>query len=109
MHYTEFELQAIAYVKLRNKFKNVRGEYKYKVEGKRGARFDIVILNDNDEIELIIEVKRNPNSKATSQKERYEELINKPCIYIKGYEEAYNAVEIVTNNFNLQHLFKKGV
>lgn len=88
---TEFEVQATTYMKLKWGLKEytIRGEYAHK-----GCRPDISIFRDKELI-AVVEVKRSATSKAKEQKSRYELLLGVPCIYIKGYSDAFNAVEIV--------------
>ena len=93
---SEFEVQALAYTNLKQHFPIVRGEYKYKISGKRGARFDIVLLDDQENIKLIIEVKKSNRSKRTTQGDRYTELTGAPTVYIRGMVDAVNAVQIAT-------------
>lgn len=63
--YQEFEIHAVAYINLRNFFKDdnrVKGEFTY-----RFMRCDIAILNKKSEVVLIIEVKKNNREVVNSQ------------------------------------------
>ncbi len=95
---SEFEVQAIAFITLINnlpKGYRVRGEYKFKgKDGKRGCIIDLLILKNGIPY-LALEVKKNPKSRAKSQKIRYEEFLKIPCIYIKGLKQAQDVMEIV--------------
>jgi hypothetical protein len=106
--YNEFEIQAEAYSLLRAAGYLVRGEFTFRnknppywhetkqrmVRG-RGGRFDLVILDQENEILLIIEVKKYAQGKGNSRGTYYELLTGKPCIYVRGMEEAENVVETV--------------
>ena len=94
---TEFEVHSEAYFNLKNTFKNVRGEFHFKKDGVQAARFDIVILNDSNELEFIVEVKKSASSKSKTQLYKYEYLTGKPVMYIKGMEAALKASELVSN------------
>lgn len=94
---SEFEVQAIAYFKLKEIYKNVRGEYHYKYNGKQAARFDIVILNDDMEISVIVEVKSKHTDKSWTQVAKYSAMTGKPCLYIKGEAQAARADDLIRN------------
>lgn len=107
---SEFEVQALAYWELKRHFPIVRGEYKVakdKGSGQRGARLDIAIFNSNEEMKLIIEVKRANKGTTTRQSLRYAELTGVPCIYIRGLQDAENAVDIV-NQYMRDHDLRIG-
>lgn len=60
--YKEFEIQAVAYVKLRDFFKDdklIRGEFAINDGVGRYIRCDLAIFDKNSQLILIIEVKRN--------------------------------------------------
>lgn len=66
---SEFEIQAELFIRLKDLGFNVKGEYK---EGKN--RYDIVLLNEENEIDLIIEVKKHKRPKKTKKQiDRYRE------------------------------------
>lgn len=95
--WTEFEVQSLAYGLLRKNLYPeylVRGEYKFP-----GCRVDIAIFKahkDRDpELKLVIEVKKSENSSSESQKIKYEGILNVPCIYVRGGQDAYKIVEMV--------------
>jgi hypothetical protein len=95
--WSEFEVQALAYGILRkNLYPNylVRGEYKFET-----CRFDIAIFKANKDSEptlkVVLEVKKSPKGKTTSQGERYTSVAGVPCIYIRGGEDAYKVLELV--------------
>lgn len=95
--WSEFEVQALAFSILRKNLYPeylVRGEYKFP-----GCRVDIAIFkahkDKEPELKLIVEIKKNPMSYATSQGERYTHLTGVPCVYVRGGQEAYKVVELV--------------
>ncbi len=92
---SEFEVQAVAYLALKAVYRNVRGEYHFKLDGKRAARFDIAILSDSGELLLVIEVKGRGTEKALAQGFRYGDLTGKPVMYLRGAAECANAVNLV--------------
>jgi len=107
--YSEFEVQALAYWRLKAVFHdNVRGEYKVKrrEEGKFGARLDIVIFDNQGKMALVIEVKKSDKGYKETQGIRYAELTGCPYMYIRGIEQADNAVELVTKKleYNVESL-----
>jgi hypothetical protein len=95
--WTEFEVQSLAYGLLRkNLYPDylVRGEYKFP-----GCRVDIAIFkahkDKEPELKLVVEVKKSERSSSETQKIKYEALLNVPCIYVRGGEDAYKIVEMV--------------
>lgn len=93
---SEFEVQAIAFFKLKEKYKNVRGEYHWKTpEGKQAARFDIAILNEANQVEIVVEVKAKVSHKEWAQSYKYGTLTGKPVIYIRGFGQAEEACSLV--------------
>ena len=95
--WTEFEVQSLAFGILRKTLYPdylVRGEYKFP-----GCRVDIAIFkshkNRDPELKLVVEVKKSTNGTAEGQKIRYEKLLNVPCVYVRGGEDAYKVVELV--------------
>ncbi len=96
-HPSEFEVQALAYWNLKKAFPIVRGEYKVKRPefGRLGARLDIAIFDKKAQLRLIIEVKKSVRSFSTRQATRYSELTGVPCMYIRGWEQAFEAVGLV--------------
>ena len=103
---TEFEVHAISYLKLKDTYKNVRGEYHFKKDGKQAARFDIVILNDNKEIEVVIEVKAKHTNKSDYQQYKYGRLTGKPVLYIRGLKQAEDSVSMVRQVMAQMHLLE---
>lgn len=103
---SEFEVHSEAYQNLKNKYKNVRGEFHFKKDGKRAGRFDIALLNDSNEVEMVIEVKRNKNSRSIHQLYKYGELTGKPVVYIRGLAQAREAFSIVHDTFRQSGLTK---
>lgn len=96
--WTEFEVQALAYSILRkNLYPNflIRGEYKFDK-----CRCDIAIFKafkeKDPELVLVVEVKKSPNGYSESQGTRYSELLGVPCVYVRGGEDAYNILNLVT-------------
>lgn len=95
--YTEFEIQATAYVNLVNAGYIAYGEYIHFLHmlAPRNIRTDIAIFDKEDNLRLILEVKRNSQSKAKAQAIRYHEATGVGVIYIRGMDDARNVVEIV--------------
>ena len=96
--WSEFEVQSLAFSILRkNLYPNqlVRGEYKFDK-----CRIDIAIFKAHKDKEptltCVVEIKKNPNGSTTSQGTRYELMLGVPCIYIRGGEEAYKVLELVS-------------
>lgn len=96
--WSEFEVQALAYGILRkNLYPDflVRGEYKFEK-----CRIDIAIFRANKEkspeLVLVIEVKKSSQGKSESQGTRYQELLGVPCVYVRGIEDAYKILNIVS-------------
>lgn len=97
--WTEFEVQALAYSILRKALYPgylVRGEYKFD-----SCRPDISVWKANQkeppELKFVIEIKKNPSGEATAQGERYTQLLNVPCIYLRGKEDAYKVLSKVSS------------
>ena len=109
--YSEFEVQAIAYGILRKNLYPkfiVRGEYSFNrdMEDERfplsgqGCRIDIAIFLPGKDKKppkpiLLVEVKKGTKSISDTQGKKYTALLGVPCVYIRGKEDAYNALEIV--------------
>ena len=94
---SEFEVQSLAFGILRKNLYPaylIRGEYKF-----TKMRADIAIFkahkDKEPELVLIIEVKKNPDGTTTAQANRYQYLTGVPCIYIRGYDDAYKVLELV--------------
>ena len=85
---SEFEIQALGFFNLKETYKNVRGEFHFKKDGKQAARFDLVLLNDNNELEVILEIKSKHTDKNMKQLLKYKALTGKPALYIKGEAQA---------------------
>ncbi len=102
--WSEFEVKALAYSILRKalypKFL-VRGEFKFpKTQEVRGCRLDIALFLPGIEKQapvliLAIEVKKGIKSRSEKQGKRYSELLQVPCIYIRGKEDAFNVLNLV--------------
>jgi len=92
---SEFEVQAEAFQKLKARFHHVRGEYHFRKNGIRAARFDIAILSPEGDLRLIIECKKKNRARSWAQAQRYGELTGLPVIYIRGMAQAQEAVSIV--------------
>lgn len=101
---SEFEIQAKCFNELKKVYKNVRGEFHFKYSGKQAARFDLVLLNDANELEVIIEVKSKHTDKSWTQAAKYEGMTGKPCLYIKGEVQAEHSVSLVE-----KHMTKLGL
>lgn len=96
--WSEFEVQSLAFGILRKHlYPNylVRGEYKF-----TKCRADIAIFkahkDKEPELKLIVEIKKSKNGTSTAQGLRYQELTGVPCVYIRGGEDAYNVINIVS-------------
>lgn len=97
----ESEIQFVAYSKLKPVFPSAVMEYRIpKVNGVRGARLDIAIFDESDNLILIVEVKRSIKSRSTLQGERYTKLTGVPCIYIRGLQQAEISDRIVKDYLN---------
>lgn len=93
---SEFEVQSLAYNKLRGAFPRVRGEYKHPEA--KGCRFDLAVFDIDDTLLCVVEIKRNVSKRqrtGVKQKSRYEEATGVPCVMIRGYQEASEVVERV--------------
>lgn len=92
--HSEFEIQSEAYQILKKWWPyTVRGEYE---THNKSCRFDIVLLNSEEQIFLIIEVKRKLGLKGRlSQKWRYERITGRPVMHITGMEEAKNCIALI--------------
>ena len=93
---SEFEVQSCAYGILKKNLPEeycVRGEYKLPY-----MRADICIWKKTEtghDLILVIEVKKNPNGNATAQGERYSNICLCPCIYVRGFKDAYRVLDLV--------------
>src|ERR1035437_128427 len=92
--YTEFEVQAVAYMLLKRAGYDAHGEYVWKGPkvqhttrtGKArtmGARFDLVILGTKQELLLILEVKKKEQA-VIGKLGQYSRLAGVPAIGIRG-------------------------
>lgn len=95
---SEFEVQSLAFGILRKNLYPeylIRGEYKFPK-----MRADIAIFkahkDKEPELVLLIEVKKNPNSVSESQANRYTDIVGVPCIYVRGYDDAYKVLQLVS-------------
>ena len=98
--YKEFEIQAVAYTKLRDFFKDdkfIRGEYGINDGVGRYIRCDLAILDKNLQPILIIEVKRNlDRTNRDADKEQikcYEKYA--PVFILHTMQDAENIVTIL--------------
>lgn len=96
--WTEFEVQSLAYGILRKHLYPgylVRGEYKFDK-----CRTDIAVFkahkDKEPELKLVVEIKKSDQGTSTRQGERYEELLNVPVIYVRGGDEAYKVLSLVS-------------
>ena len=103
---SEFEVQVIAYNTLKQIFKNVRGEFHYRKDGKRAARFDIAILDSDNLPKIIIEVKTFSHNKMGAQVERYQKLTGLPVIGVKGEDQANKIASRIIASYSLESWFK---
>ena len=94
---SEFEVQSLAFGILRKNLYPeylIRGEYKF-----TKMRADIAIFkahpDKEPELILIVEVKKSSNGTVVSQGNRYEDLAGVPCVYVRGYNDAYKVLELV--------------
>lgn len=101
--WTEFEVQSLAYSILRKSLYPkylVRGEYLFKEQDKKSSRVDIAIfkahLDREPELVLVIEIKKGIHGVSTRQGERYSSHLGVPCIYIRGQDDAYKALKLVS-------------
>lgn len=96
--WSEFEVHSLAFSILRkNLYPDylVRGEYKFDTR-----RVDIAIFkaypDREPELKLVIEVKKSPLGTRTAQGERYSLITGVPCLYVRGGDEAYKVLDLVT-------------
>lgn len=90
--FSEFEVQAEAYFRLREHF-NVRGSYRFVSESGKHCIVDLVIFNEKNEPILILEIKKSSEIRPnTEQVKRYGGAAKCPAVYICGMEEAKNIV-----------------
>lgn len=96
--WSEFEVQSLAFSILRkNLYPDflVRGEYKFPT-----CRVDIAIFKSfpdkEPELVLVVEVKKSSEGTSTAQGERYTHVTGVPCVYVRGAQDAYKVVELVT-------------
>jgi len=97
--WSEFEVQALAYGILRKNLYPeylVRGEYKFDK-----CRVDIAIFKAHKDfseptLKVVIEVKKSSTGTTVSQGNRYSDELQVPCIYIRGGDEAYHILDMVT-------------
>jgi len=105
---TEFEVQCVAYMNLKKEFSVVRGEIVLKVgkryrrssglkapQDTRGVRADIALFDNDNNLKLIIEVKRHEDKNTGPQEKRYEQAMGVPVVPIKGMEQAEDVCSIV--------------
>lgn len=106
---TEFEVQSFVYQHLQQRLPAnhiVRGEYKFSKKSLRssstgalpGCRPDISIFYhapDGPQLLCVIEIKKTQDGESTKQGQRYSQLLNVPCIYIRGMEMAKHAFDLV--------------
>ena len=100
---SEFEVQAEAFFNLKARF-NVRGEYHFRNNGLRVARFDLAILSSDGVLRLIVEVKKKNRARSWAQAQKYGQLTGLPVIYIRGMDQAKEAVSIVLNHLKQMNL-----
>ena len=120
-YYSEFEIQATIYSKLKDHGINIRGEVRgaVKKDGvKQGSRFDLVIFNQDDAAILVIEVKKN--KQAMNNRSRKNQLVRymtfgAPVIWITGMimaetfikEFIENPTATILTTYNNNQLFNE--
>lgn len=97
---TEFEVQSFLYGELKAKGKNVRGELVHiEKKTKLKSRFDLVLFDENDEAEVIIEVKSAPVKHKTCLEDtrQYKKYTQFGCrvVFIYGINDAKSFLEMV--------------
>lgn len=97
---TEFEVQSFLHGELKAKGKIVRGELVHiDKKTKEKSRFDLVVFNDNDEAELIIEVKAAPVKHKTTLEDtrQYKKYTAFGCkvAFVYGMEDARKILGIL--------------
>lgn len=100
---SEFEVHVEAFNRLKQVYRNVRGEFHFKVYGKQAARFDIALLNPDNNVELVVEIKRANKRMWAKQRNRYQEITGKPCVVICGMDEANETVERVERELKARY------
>lgn len=99
---TEFEIQAVAYYKLRSKFRYVRGELPYKNKN----RFDIILFDVYKKPALVIEVK-SPRKKAKTADEQvitYNQLTGAPVMVINQMHQAEDIISFLDSFCRIRKL-----
>ena len=102
---TEFEVQATAFHLLKEAGYRVRGEYRLMnphhdparptcASNRKSARFDLVILNDDDEMVLVIETKSNSRT-YPKKMALYQEISGVPALFVANMTQALMVVEKV--------------
>lgn len=98
--YKEFEIQAVAYNKLRELFKNdqfIQGEYAIKDGIGRYIRCDLAIFDRNSQLVLIIEVKRSlidiDTPTVKYQLDSYKKYA--PLLILSNMKDAENIISIL--------------
>lgn len=96
--WSEFEVQSLAFGILRKNLYPeylVRGEYKFPF-----CRIDIAIFkahpDKEPELKLVLEVKKSHKGTTIAQGNRYESLLKVPCVYIRGVQDAYDVISLVS-------------
>lgn len=103
---TEFEIHSDCYQLLKQHYPLVRGEVKVaferpkdengkslrdkygkKIKAQRGARFDIVVFDSNNQAVFVVEVKRNEKRKNT-KKAHYENIAGVNCHTVGSVEQC---------------------
>lgn len=94
--WTEFEVHSEAYSNLKKNFIYVRANYDlFHRKTLECGIVDILIKDHLGKNLLVVEVKKNKNSKKNGKQQKlYEKLAGCPCIYIMGMEEAERAIPI---------------
>ena len=108
---TEFEVQALVYQLLQTALSPlhyvVRGEYKFSVSlstgaragAKRGCRPDLAVFQIRVGLDprllCVLEVKKSAVGRSTKQGERYSDLLEVPCLYIRGLAQAKQVVALI--------------
>jgi len=101
--FSELEVHIEAFNRLKEAFQFVRAHYEvYDKKTYETGIFDIAILDKNKNIILVIEVKKNNKvKKRTRQIEKYKRLVNCPCVYIVGMDDAKNCVSKIKELLNV--------
>jgi hypothetical protein len=100
MEYSEFEIQAEVYMRLKSQFPLVRGEYFYEHTDRhldefgriKACRFDIVIFNSQSKILAVVEIKKKKGKHYIAH---YGKSVLAPVVLVEGMEDVPKIIQKV--------------